>query len=234
MEVLGDVIARDRRSDAPALDVLSAGRCYDYRRFCTSAWKVGNFLRHLGVRGGAGVDVADDPLPEPVLAFYGAALLGGVVRFEPGSPVADDVRALVVPQAELDSHDVGPSTKRVVYGEAPEDPSVSYFERDVWSENPTEPPDLVSPDDPLLRTAESTYSHGEVLDAAAGAVDFLSLAEGTRVAVEGSFTDPDTVAAGLVAPLLAKGTVQLGTGEDTELVVGGPRSALEDECLLRA
>lgn len=233
MEVLGDVIARDRRSDAPALDVPSAGRCYDYRRFCTSAWKVGNFLRHLGVRGGAGVAVADDPLPEPVLAFYGAALLGGVVRFDPGPQVADDVRALVVPEAELDGYDVGPSTKRVVYGEAPDDPSDSYFERDVWSENPTEPPDLVSPDDPLLRTAESTYSHGEVLDAAEEAVEFLSLAEGSRVAVEGSFTNPDTVAAGVVAPLLARGTAQLGRGQDTDLVVGGPRSALEDESFLR-
>ena len=232
MEVLGDVIARDRRSDAPALDVPSVGRCYDYRRFCTSAWKVGNFLRHLGVRGGAGVAVADDPLPEPVLAFYGAALLGGVVRFDPGSAVADDVRALVVPAAELDSYDAGPSTKRVVYGEAPDDPSVSYFERDVWSENPTEPPDFVSPDDPLLRTPKSTYGHAEVLDAAVEAIELLSLAEGRRVAVEGSFTDPDTVAAGLVAPMLARGTVQLGADSDTDLVVGGPRSAIEDESLL--
>lgn len=234
MEVLGDVIARDRRSDSPALDVPSAGRCYDYRRFCTSAWKVGNFLRHLGVRGGAGVAVADDPLPEPVLAFYGAALLGGVVRFDPGSPVADDVRALVAPEAELDSYDAGPSTKRVVYGEAPDDPSVSYFERDVWSENPTEPPDLVSPDDPLLRTPEATYKHGEVLAAAEDAVELLSLSAESRVAVDGSFTDPDTVAAGLVAPLMASGTVQLGFDTETNLVVGGPRSALEGESLLRS
>ena len=232
MEVLGDVIARDRRTDAPALGVSSVGRCYDYRRFCTSAWKVGNFLRHLGVRGGAGVAVADEPLPEPVLTFYGAALLGGVVRFGPDSPVEDDVRALVVLEAELDGFDVGPSTKRVVYGEAPDDPSVSYFERDVWSENPTEPPDVVSRDDPLLRTSASTFSHGEVLDAAEDAVELLSLTEGSRVAVDGSFTDPDTVAAGLVAPLLANGTMELGAGTETDLVVGGPRGALEDRSLL--
>ena len=76
MNVLGDAIARDRRSDATALVAPAVGRRYDYRRFCTSAWKAGNFLRHIGVRGGAGVAIADDPLPEPVLTLYAAASLG--------------------------------------------------------------------------------------------------------------------------------------------------------------
>jgi len=181
MEVLGDVVARDRRSDAPALRATDTGREYDYRRFCTSAWKVGNFLRHLGVRGGAGVAIEDDPLPEPVLTLYGAALLGGVVRFAPDPEVGEDVRALVVPEARLGAYDAGSSTKRVAYGGDPADPSVSYFERDVWSENPTEPPDLIAPDDPLLRTAESTYTHGELIAAAERAAGALSLTPGDVV-----------------------------------------------------
>ena len=42
-DVLGDIVGRDRRSTDPALRAPSAGRLYDYRRFCTNAWKVGNF-----------------------------------------------------------------------------------------------------------------------------------------------------------------------------------------------
>jgi len=91
--VLGDLVARGRRSEAPALRAPASGREYDYRRLCTNAWKVGNFLRHLGVRGGCGVAVAAEPTPEPVLALFGAALLGGVTRYDrwslsPGEAVA--------------------------------------------------------------------------------------------------------------------------------------------------
>lgn len=221
MEVLGDVIGRNRRTDAPALRVPSVGRCYDYRRFCISAWKVGNFLRHLGVRRSAGVAVADDPLPEPVVTFYGAALLGGVVRFGPTTEVSGEVRALVVAATELDRFTAGPSTKRVAYGAEPSEPSVSHFERDVWSENPTEPPDRVSADEPLLWTPETTYTHADVLDAARSAVDALSLASGVEVAVHGSFSEPRVVAAGLVAPLLASATLSVGPGADGDVAVGG-------------
>jgi hypothetical protein len=90
----------------------SAGREYDYRRFCTSARKTANLLRHLGVRGGDCV-VADDPLPDRCLGLYGTALLGNVVQYGV-SDVGDELRALVVPEVELDAYDVGPSTKCVV------------------------------------------------------------------------------------------------------------------------
>lgn len=226
MDVLGDLVARERRSAAPALTAPATGRRYDYRRFCTSAWKVGNFLRHLGVRDGVTVAVADDPVPETVLSFYGAALLGAAVRFGPSTDVADDVQAIVVPASELDAYETGPSTRRVVYGDAPEDPSVSYFERDVWSENPTEPPDLVAPRERLLETEASTYSHGEVLGAARAAVDSIALDSDTTVAVAGSFVDPEVVVAGLVAPVLAGATLEVGAGATGDVIVGGPDSEL--------
>ena len=222
MDVLGDLVDRDRRSDAPALRTPAVGREYDYRRFCTSAWKVGNFLRHLGVRGGAGVAIADDPLPEPVLTLYGAALLGGVVRFDPPTAPADRTRVLVVPESELDAYDVGLSTKPVVYGSRHEDPSVAYFERDVWSENPTAPPDLIAPADPLLRASGATYTHGEVIEAAATVVERHGIGAGDAVAATAPFASPGTVAAGLVAPVIAGGTVVVGPGADADLVVGGP------------
>jgi hypothetical protein len=221
MDVLGDAIGRDRRSSATALRAPTVGRSYDYRRFCTSAWKVGNFLRHHGVRGGASVGIADDPLPEPVLTFYGAALLGAVVRFDSsgGSP-----KALVVPEPEVETHDPEPGTKIIAYGSRSEDPSVAYFERDVWSENPTQPPDRVTTDDPLVATAERTYTHEEILTAAEDVIDEAGLESGGEVAVHGAFTDPGIVAAGLVAPILAGGTIVLGTESTGDLVVGGENS----------
>jgi hypothetical protein len=224
MDVLGDAVRRDRRSETPALRAPAVGREYDYRRFCTSAWKVGNFLRHLGVRRGAGVAVADDPLPEPVLAFYGAALLGGVVHFHPGS-AGDEVRALVVPADDLEASPANPGTKRLAYGDDPADPSVAYFERDVWSENPTAPPDRVGPDDPLLRTSRATYAHGDLVAAAETVVDELALDADTVVAVRGRFADPTVVVTGVIAPILAGGVVALDADEGDVIVGGGDGDA---------
>ena len=220
MDVLGDAITRERRSSDVALEVPAVGRRYDYRRFCTSAWKVGNFLRHLGVRPGVGVSIADDPLPEPVLTLYGVGLLGGVVRFGPDGVVDDGQRALVVPASEIDDYEVGPSTKRVGYGGSPDNPDVSHFERDVWSENPTEPPDRVEPDAPLLSTGAETYSHAAVIDAAESVVEAYDLGPGRTVAIDGPFTGPCVVVAGLIAPIVAGGAVAIGPDASGDVTVG--------------
>lgn len=227
MDVLGDVIARDRRSDSTALSVPAVGRRYDYRRFCTTAWKTGNFLRYLGVRDGAGVAVADDPLPEPVLTLYGAAALGAVVSFDPPADVDADVRALTVPAADVDAYTFGPETKVVVYGDPPDDPSVSYFERDVWSENPTAPPDRVEPTDSLLRTATGTYTHGEILGAARRVIKRHGIDADSVVAVRDPFADLTVVVAGLVAPIVAGATVSIGPDADGTCVVGGSKSDID-------
>jgi len=234
MDALGDLIGRDRRSEATALRASAVDREYDYRRFCTSAWKVGNFLRHLGVRGGDGVAVADDPLPEPVLTLYGAALLGGVVRFDPPTAPDDGVRAVVVPEPALDDHDLDAGTKPVVYGDQHPDPSVAFFERDVWSENPSMPPDIVAPGDPLLRSDGVTYSHGEVLEAAEAVVERAEIDVGDEVGVAAGapFADPGVVAAGLVAPIVAGGTVAVGSAARSDVVVG-PDGDVDPETVLR-
>lgn len=232
VRVLGDVVARDRRSDAPAL--RTADREYDYRRFCTTAWKTGNFLRNEGVRAGMAVAVADDPAPEAVLAFYGSALLGGVVGFGPDA-LSERTKALVTPTSKLDGFDAGPRTRRVGYGARPDDPSAAHFERDVWSENPTEPPDRVDSGDALLRTPDSTHSHDDVLTAAREVAEEWELEPGESVAVRASFSHPGTVAAGLVAPALAGAVVLLpGEGEVGDYAVGesGPEPAVAPDTVL--
>lgn len=227
MDVLGDAIRRDRRSDRTALRAPAVGRSYDYRRFCTSAWKTGNFLRHLGVRSGAAVAIADDPVPEPVIAFFGAALLGGVVQFAPPTGGDEGVRAHVLPASELGRRDSGSSTKRIAYGDDPGDPTVAYFERDVWSENPTEPPDSVAGADTLLRTPAAEYTHREAIEAAEGVVESYDLGADDQVVVDGSFENPTVVVAGLIVPIVAGGAIALGADTTSALVVGGPESDVD-------
>lgn len=203
--VLGDLLARDRRTDAPALLDDVNERQYDYRRFCTTAWKVGNLLRHFGVRAESSVAVAADTKPKPILSVLGAALLGGVVRIgaEPATP-----RVLVAPTADLDT-DPTPGTHRIGYGGRPDDPSDSFFEQDVWRENPTRPPAEVEPDTPVLRSGDATYTHRAVLRGAQSVVEQWDLTADSVVAVRAPLEIPETIVAGVVAPLLVGGTILL-------------------------
>ncbi|MES3517601.1 MAG: AMP-binding protein [Natronomonas sp.] len=235
MDVVGDAVSRDRRSNATALrsDSGATDRSYDYRRFCTSAWKIGNFLRHHGIRSGDTVGIADDPVPEPVLTLYGAALLGAQVSFEPSRTQAD-ADALVVPVSECTTYQPPPGAKLIAYGGDPEDPTMAYFERDVWSENPTAPPDIVDKGDVLLETEHTSYTHGAVLRAAKTVIDRLGLTD-EAVVVDGSFTEPGIVAGGLIAPIVAGGSVVLTddpTAADGEYTVGGPDGDIDPSTLL--
>jgi hypothetical protein len=166
-----------------------------------------------------------------VLSLFGAALLAAPVRFLDGAP-DEDTRAVVVPSGS-EGVELPPGGQRVVYGDPPDDPSVSYFERDVWSQNPTEPPDPVAPDDVALRAGDE-YTHRDLLVAAEGVVGEWGLEPGESVAVRAPLTHPGTVAAGVVAPLLAGGVVLL-PDESTEgdYAVGpGPESGVDPEDVL--
>lgn len=215
--VLGDLIDRERRTGAAALRALAGGadRTYDYRNLCATAHRAGNFLRHLGVRGGAAaaadpargtVAVVPDPAPEVLLTFLGAAAVGGATRF--GPPDGEGARVVVVPVATVEGYDLPSGTKPVAYGGDPGDPSVEHWEAQVWSENPAAPPANVAPDDPVLR-ADRAYTHADLLAGARAVVDRLDLDPGDAVAVRSSLGDPRTVAAGVVAPLLVGGVVVL-------------------------
>ncbi|MFC7080948.1 hypothetical protein [Halorussus caseinilyticus] len=151
METLGDIVARDRRSDDPAVVAPRERRRYDYHRFCTTAWKTGNFFRRIGVHDDAVVAVADDPEPEALLALFGAALLGAGTRFVPRSDAdAADARVVVAPGESVGDYDLSAGGQRVCYGGPPDDPSVHHFERDVWSENPSFPRTAIDPESVAL------------------------------------------------------------------------------------
>jgi hypothetical protein len=230
---VGDLLARERRTAGLGLRALTTAgldRTYSYRDLLTTAWKAGNFLRHLGVRGVgeapearvSTVEVAPDPLPEPVLTFLGAAGLGARTTFAPRA--AGDARVTVVHAGDAGRHDPPPGSTLAVYGDAPDDPSVEHWEQEVWSENPRAHPARVDPGDAVLVADGTSHDHAAVLAAARSVVDDAGLAPGDRVAVRAGLADPRVVAAGVVAPLAAGATAVFPDDETRgEYVVGeGP------------
>jgi len=206
-ETVSDLVARDRRTPGTALHAAGVDRSYSYRNFVTTTYKVGNVLRYLGVRRGEEVLVVPDPLPEPVLTFYGAAQLGAVTRFSDSLP-STVPRVVVAPARYEATFDLPPGHNLVVYGDAPTDPTTTHWETEVWSENPAIHPARVEPTDPLLAVGEETYSHGDALSTSSGEAS-EQMNPGDRVVVEGHLGDPDVVVEGLVAPIAAGATIAL-------------------------
>ena len=214
MEVLGELVARDRRSRRPALSIVGTDRSISYHDFCTTAYKAGNVLRYLGVRAGSTVAGAGSVGPQPAWAFYGAAQLGAVTRFVgdvDDRSIGDAPRVLLLPVDDEEGVEPPAGTKLAAYGGAPARPTTLHWEKELWSENPAVHPTEVAPSDPLL-SAGTTYTHGEVLDAARATVDRFGLDADSRVVVRGSLSEPGVVVGGLVAPILAGGTVVVPDG----------------------
>ena len=230
MDVLGDLVARDRRSDQPLVrfDEGPSG-AYTAHKFCTDAWKSASLFRYHGLGPGRTVAVADDPVPPALLSFFGGALLGASVRI--GSPESVDARLVVADTADLESVTVPPGTKRIAYHGPPDDPDVVHFERDIWSENPTMPPDGPDPDDPVLVTEGTTYTHATLLDAAEEVAADANLGADDVVAIRDSLADPGTVVAGVLAPLLAGGSILLPAEDLTGTVAVGTDDAPESRTI---
>lgn len=219
MDTLGDLLARDRRTDDPA--IRAPGVEYTYHDFVTTAWKTANFFSHRGVHAGATVVVVDDHAVPAVLALFGAAQLGATTRFvtrpdAEAAAIPDDAALLVGPGSSVTADELPPGTTRVAYTDGPDridDPTVEPFGRSVWSENPVEPPESVDPDRAALAFDGETASHRDLLrEATAGAADLIAE---DSVALRASLTRPDAVVEGLLAPLAAGATALLGQPDDS-------------------
>ncbi|PSQ45528.1 hypothetical protein BRD17_01300 [Halobacteriales archaeon SW_7_68_16] len=253
METLADLIARERRSDAPACrEDSDPPHEFDYRRFCTTVWKVGNVLRHHGVRNGA--DVAIAPAGETtagtgrrakaVLSMLGATLVGARVRVIGGTGGsapettgdADDrpaVRALIAPTDAIDAMAVDAAVE-IGYGDEPSRPGVVYWEGTVWSENPAHVPVTFDGGTAALvsRTTGRTWTHADLLAAGAAVVDELDLTAADAVAIRAPLSHPGTIAGGVVAPLVTGGSIRFPNGEtggDAAVVAG--KTTPEGRCI---
>ncbi len=222
MEVVGDLLARDRRSRNVAL-VTAEGSERTYHDLITNGYKAANVLRHLGAREGSTVAVHPEPAFHTVLAFLGAARLGAAVRFDPVAGVDAGDRVVLAPVNVESEVKPEPGTNLVVFGGPPERPETTHWEAELWSENPGTPPSEVGPDDRLVRgLAGDDATHREILAAAASVVDEHGVDGGTRVVLRSDFSDARALAAGVVAPLSVGGTVVLAA-KDGAGDAGGPQ-----------
>jgi len=211
MDTLRELLARERRSDRVACRLGADARVYDYDRFLTTAWQAGNYLRHLGVREGVAVGVADDRIPETLLAALGAGLLGARAWFDP--PADADLRAVIAPAGGIEAYGDRAGLQRVAYGGSVEDPSIERFEEGLWSENPTMPPERPGPATTVLTDGNRSYAQRDLLAAAGRFVDEEEIREGTDVAVRASIGNPG-VFVGVLGTLRASAAVVFPESED--------------------
>jgi len=215
MDVVGDLLARDRRSRDVAL-VTPDGRERTYRDLITNGYKAANVLRYLGAREGSTVAVDPTPGLHTTLGFLGAAGVGAPVRFDPAAGIERGDRVVLVDVADESTTEPAPGTSLAAFGGPPDRPETTHWEQELWSENPGMPPSAVGPDDPVLRATEDAgtaaggdVSHRALLDAAASVVDERGIGPGDRVVLRGDLADPRALAAGVVAPLMAGATAVL-------------------------
>jgi len=126
----------------------------------------------------------------------------------PAEPL--DARAVVLPDAWLDRHEVEAGCSRLAYGGPPEESGVAHFERELWSENPIEPPDPVQPGDTVLRVDDETFTHEQLLTAGESTAEEYGLTARDSVGLDASLESAGAVAAGIVAPLTVGATVRVG------------------------
>lgn len=216
-DTLKDLVAAGRKRDGTALDIVRRPAPYSYHDFCTNVWKAANLLGHYGVHAVGEMAVELGPkstespqsgnssidASEPLLAVLGGSILGSTVDLTPTEPV--DGPVLVAPAHGM--LEVTPSCSRLAYGGPPTDPDVSHFERAVWSENPIEPPERVTPDQEALRFGETAWTHAELLDIVEKLIEKHDVGPTSRVVLRAPLTEPGGFVAGVLLPLAAGGAI---------------------------
>lgn len=171
----------------------------------------GDVLQLHGGEGGTEIDVEPQAAPEVVLAILGTARVGGVANLTP----TGDGEIVVVPADREDEYDLDPDQTGIVYDGYPSGPRFVEWELDVWDGSARTGPRLeAAPENGVLQTADRTYSHGELLDAAERVIEKHDVDEDTDVAVRAPMGNPGTIAAGVVAPLTVGGTVLFPATDD--------------------
>lgn len=216
-DTLKGLVAAGRGREGTALRIGGRAAPYSYRELFTNVWKAGNLFGHYGVHalgelalvvgsktGGSAHRGALDSA-EPLLALFGGAIVGAVVDITPEEPV--DAPALVAPARTHTTLGAAPGCSRLAYGGPPAEPAISHFERELWSENPVEPPESVAPEDGALRANGQQWTHGELLAAAADVVDAGAMTADSTVVMETTLDDVGSVVAGVIAPLAVGATV---------------------------
>jgi hypothetical protein len=225
MHTLKALAAAAKGRNGTVIDAADRATPYSYDEFGTNSFKAGNLLGHYGVHPGGTVAVAVGPkdapsdgaapaaIPDsadPLLALFGGVSVGATVDLTPREPV--DARALVRP--DWQEMAVEPQCSVLAYGGPPTEPSITHFEQELWSENPTEPPEPVESDDPAVRLDGETFTHAQLLEASRAVVEAHELDETSRVLLAAELTEPGALVAGVLAPLVSGGTILFPSEDD--------------------
>ena len=223
-----DVISRTHRREGLALVAPERVTDYGAREFATGVWKAANLFTHYGVGAGRPLAVAVGPkapppdgepgwlgtAADPLFALLGGMCLGAPVEPAPDPSATVEAPVLVAPTAWLDRFEVSAGTSVVAYGEPPDDPAVVHFERERWSENPTEPPEPLEPRRPALQVDERAYTHRALVALAAEVVETHDLGAVDRVRVAARVDSATGFVAGVLAPLLVGTPIRPVPGAD--------------------
>ena len=230
-----DVISLTYQREGLALVAPERVTDYGSREFATGVRKAANLFTHYGAGPGRPVAVAVGPKEPPRdgnLGWLGTAadplfaLLGGMILGAPVDPAPEpgatvEAPLLVAPAAWLDRFEVSAGTTVLAYGGPPADPAVVHFERERWSENPTDPPELLEPERLALQGGERDSTHRELVDLGAEVVDKNDLETVDRVRVAARVDSVARFVAGVLAPLLAGTPIRPVPGAADGDVEGG-------------
>lgn len=237
MATVGDLVARERRSNQTAFE--SPTTTYDYRQFCTLAHKTGNYMSYFGARIESEISVftGNSMSAAPVLTLFGGSLLGATVAFNPAEYRAP--RVVVAPAERIETGLVPetPGMSIIAFDGDVDEPSVHSFGRGTWSENPACPQDpRISSETKLIRDGESTYTHGEIVRVAKSLAADYEISTSDRVVLRTPISSVASIICGIVMPIMvgaaivyadpdlecAAGSVAIGDGDSPEPITIEP------------
>ena len=229
---LAALVAGAREHEGVAIDVPERTAPYSYQEVCTNSWKAANLLDYYGAHPGGRVGLAVGPKPvdadtsdregvldsaEPLLAMLGGALLEArVLVLETPGTVETDAFVRPAGAGWSDRYPAQPGVSTLAYGGPPEAADVHHFETQLWSQNPSPPPERPDPETPALEAGGSpgtAYGHGTLVRTARAVAERESFEPGLRVELAADVREPGALVAGVLAPLSAGATVVLAGGE---------------------
>lgn len=207
MNTLRDILADAVNNTDLAIGAPAAGeRVYTYEQLAETSRSLATVFAEAGIDADSVVAIAPAPAAETVIGFLSATALGAQVRFSP--PARAAIAGVFGPTETVAAFQVPDDALRVGFGERPDADRITHFGTAVWKADadPIDAP--VVPTTPALSDGSHQYTHRALLQAANAVIDARDITTETEIAVRGPLTDPRTIVAGFIAPLVAGGTIR--------------------------
>lgn len=232
MNTLRNLVDRCADQKGVAIGTPETGdQVYTYDRLAETTYSLARVLSDRDINEDSLVAIAPTGGPETVVGLLGAAIVGARVRFS--GPAKAPVDALFAPADIIDRYQVPADAVRIGFGSRPENDQTLYFGRTVWKADPNPPEAPVLPTTTALTDGEYAYSHRAMIRAARKAIDARDMDQEMTIVLRAPLTDPRAVAGGIVAPLIAGGTLRFPTNKRShgDLAIAAD-DAPEDRLLL--